>query len=129
MSNSIIPIAYHDDNEEDELSILSYEDRILTQESLKPSLIIKNDDNNYETGSDESGYDENLDFKVIHMRRPSVVRKSLQKFNKSIHQRTIVGSNLIPVTSRPSIARYLKTKIFLPILISISLITGVIIIL
>lgn len=42
MSNIIIPINNYDHDEE-ELSILLYEDMILTQESQKPSLIMKQD--------------------------------------------------------------------------------------
>jgi hypothetical protein len=69
----------------------------------------------------------------MHMRRPSVIRNSLDKFRNSIDNQEkgnnslMVGSTLIPVSSRPSFYQRIKRRIYIPIVISISLIlTGVV---
>jgi hypothetical protein len=98
---------------------------------INPSSIIKNDDTNYETASDDTGYDENIDYKVISMRKPSFIRKTLTKFRKSVDEQTnfnstMIGSTLIPI-STPSFFQRLKKRIYIPIAISIGIIlTGVI---
>ena len=98
---------------------------------INPSSIIKNDDTNYETASDDTGYDENIDYKVISMRKPSFIRKTLTKFRKSVDEQTnfnstMIGSTLIPI-STPSLYQRIKKKIYIPIAISIGFIlTGVI---
>ena len=98
---------------------------------INPSSIIENDDNNYETASDDTGYDENIDYKVISMRKPSFIRKTLTKFRKSVDEQTnfnstMIGSTLIPI-STPSLYQRIKKKIYIPIAISIGFIlTGVI---
>ena len=98
---------------------------------INPSCIIKNDDTNYETASDDTGYDENIDYKVISMRKPSFIRKTLTKFRKSVDEQTnfnstMIGSTLIPI-STPSFFQRLKKRIYIPIAISIGIIlTGVI---
>jgi hypothetical protein len=118
MKSTIIPIYDSDhsiDNDKD----------------INPSCIIKNDDTNYETASDDTGYDENIDYKVISMRKPSFIRKTLTKFRKSVDEQTnfnstMIGSTLIPI-STPSFFQRLKKRIYIPIAISIGIIlTGVI---
>jgi hypothetical protein len=118
MKSTIIPIYDSDhsiDNDKD----------------INPSSIIKNDDTNYETASDDTGYDENIDYKVISMRKPSFIRKTLTKFRKSVDEQTnfnstMIGSTLIPI-STPSFFQRLKKRIYIPIAISIGIIlTGVI---
>lgn len=122
---SIIPINIEEDD--DNISILSYDDLIYTnEEPINPSSVIENDDTNYETASDDTGYDENMDHKVIHMRRPSVIRKSLTQFRKSIDEQTSGSITLIPISSRPSYFKYLKRKIYIPIIVSIVGIMGLI---
>lgn len=123
MSNSIVPINNDDDYK-------SYDDMIysfsLNEQPINPSSVVENDETNYETASDETGYDENMDHKVIHMRRPSVIRKSLTKFRKSIDEQ---NSGLIPTSSKPSYFKYFKRKIYIPIVLLVMGITGVIIVL
>ena len=118
MKSTIIPIYdsdYYSDNDKD----------------INPSSIIEKNDNNYETASDDTGYDENIDYKVISMRKPSFIRKTLTKFRKSVDEQTnfnstMIGSTLIPI-SRPSFFQRLKKKMYIPISISIGIIlTGVI---
>ena len=118
MKSTIIPIYDSDhsiDNDKD----------------INPSSIIENDDNNYETASDDTGYDENIDYKVISMRKPSFIRKTLTEFRKSVDEQknfnsTMIGSTLIPI-ARPSFIQRLKQKIYIPISITIGFIlTGVI---
>lgn len=131
MNNTIVPIIENDDD----LSILSYDDLIdksRTISPINPSSIIEKDDNNYETASDDTGYDENIDYKVISMRKPSFIRKTLNKFRKSVDKQQtdfnsiMIGSTLIPI-SRPSLIKRLTKKIYIPIAISIGFIlTGVI---
>ena len=128
---SIIPINIEE--EDDNISILSYDDLIYTnEEPINPSSVIENDDTNYETASDDTGYDENMDHKVIHMRRQSVIRKTLTKFRKSIDEQksgTLIGSTLIPTSSKHSYFKYFKRKIYIPIVLLVMGITGVIIVL
>lgn len=101
MKSTIIPIYdsdYYSDNDKD----------------INPSSIIEKDDNNYETASDDTGYDENIDYKVVSMRKPSFIRKTLTKFRKSVDEQTnfnstMIGSTLIPI-SRPSFFQRLKKK-------------------
>jgi len=123
---SIIPINIEEND--DNISILSYDDLIYTNEKpINPSSVIENDDTNYETASDDTGYDENIDHKVIHMRRPSVIRNNLTQFRKSIDEQTsgsMIGSTLIPISSRPSYFKYLKRKIYIPVIVSIVGIMG-----
>jgi len=122
---SIIPINIEEND--DNISILSYDDMIyINEEPINPSSIVENDDTNYETASDETGYDENMDHKVIHMRRPSVIRNSLTQFRKSIDQQKTGSITLIPISSRPSYFKYLKRNIYIPIVLSIVSIMGVI---
>jgi len=110
MKSTIIPIYesdYSSDNDKD----------------INPSSIIEKDDNNYETASDDTGYDENIDYKVVSMRKPSFIRKTLTKFRKSVDEQTnfnstMIGSTLIPI-SRPSFFQRLKKKMYIPISISI----------
>jgi len=118
MKSTIIPIYdsdYYSDNDKD----------------INPSSIIEKNDNNYETASDDTGYDENIDYKVVSMRKPSFIRKTLTKFRKSVDEQTnfnstMIGSTLIPI-SRPSFFQRLKKKMYIPISISIGIIlTGVI---
>lgn len=120
MKFTIIPISdsdYSSDNDKD----------------INPSSIIEKDDNNYETASDDTGYDENIDYKVISMRKPSFIRKTLTKFRKSVDEQTnfnstMIGSTLIPI-STPSFFQRLKKRIYIPIAISIGIIlTGVILV-
>jgi len=113
MNRTIIPI-----NDDDDLPPIS--------SVINPSNIVATDDNNYETASDDTGYDENMDFKVIHMRRPSVIRKTLSQFRKSIDKGSLVGSTLIPMNIRPSFFQRLKKKIYIPIVITLIL-TGIIV--
>ena len=118
MKSTIIPIYdsdYYSDNDKD----------------INPSSIIEKNDNNYETASDDTGYDENIDYKVVSMRKPSFIRKTLTKFRKSVDEQTnfnstMIGSTLIPISS-PSFFQRLKKKMYIPISISIGIIlTGVI---
>lgn len=76
------------------LELLEYEDYY--DIPMRPSEII-NDDENYETGSDSTGYDENMDIKVINLRRKSTVDNYINKFNKLILNQ---NSNLIPVKTK-----------------------------
>ena len=123
MKSTIIPIYESDYSSDDNNNIHS---------DINPSCIIKNDDTNYETASDDTGYDENIDYKVISMRKPSFIRNTLTKFRKSVDEQTnfnstMIGSTLIPVSSRPSFYQRIKRRIYIPIVISISLIlTGVV---
>ena len=121
MSNSIVPINNDDD-------YISYDDMIyLNQQPINPSSVVENDETNYETASDDTGYDENMDHKVIHMRRPSVIRNNLTQFRKSIDEQTsgsMIGSTLIPISSKSSYFKYLKRKIYIPIIVSIVGIMG-----
>lgn len=118
MKSTIIPIYESDYSSDD-------------NKDINPSSIIENDDNNYETASDDTGYDENIDYKVISMRKPSFIRKTLTKFRKSVDEQTnfnstMIGSTLIPI-STPSLYQRIKKKIYIPIAISIGFIlTGVI---
>lgn len=131
MNNTIVPIIENDDD----LSILSYDDLFDKSRPISPinhSSIIEKDDNNYETASDDTGYDENIDYKVISMRKPSFIIKTLTKFRKSLDKQqtdfnsNMIGSTLIPI-SRPSFMKRLTKKIYIPIAISIGFIlTGVI---
>ena len=122
MKFTIIPIYESDYSSDDNNNIHS---------DINPSCIIKNDDTNYETASDDTGYDENIDYKVISMRKPSFIRKTLTKFRKSVDEQTnfnstMIGSTLIPI-STPSLYQRIKKKIYIPIAISIGFIlTGVI---
>jgi hypothetical protein len=122
MKSTIIPIYESDYSSDDNNNIHS---------DINPSCIIKNDDTNYETASDDTGYDENIDYKVISMRKPSFIRKTLTKFRKSVDEQTnfnstMIGSTLIPI-STPSLYQRIKKKIYIPIAISIGFIlTGVI---
>jgi len=125
MNRTIIPI----NDDDDDISILSYDDLLPASPSLIPSNIVATDDNNYETDSDHTGYDENMDFKVIHMRRPSIIRKTLSQFRKSIDNQqsgSLVGSTLIPMNTRLSFFQRLKKKIYIPIVITFIL-TGIIV--
>ena len=114
MKSTIIPIYdsdYYSDNDND------------NDKDINPSSIIEKDDNNYETASDDTGYDENIDYKVVSMRKPSFIRKTLTKFRKSVDEQTnfnstMIGSTLIPI-SRPSFFQRLKKKMYIPISISI----------
>ena len=132
MNRTIIPINDHYKND-DELSILSYDDLLPASPStspVNPSDIVATDDNKYETDSDDTGYDENMDFKVLHMRRPSIIRKTLSQFRKSIDNQqsgTQVGTTLIPMNIRPSFFQRLKKKIYIPIVFTFTFIlTGII---
>ena len=122
MKFTIIPIYESDYSSDDNNNIHS---------DINPSCIINNDDTNYETASDDTGYDENIDYKVISMRKPSFIRKTLTKFRKSVDEQTnfnstMIGSTLIPI-STPSLYQRIKKKIYIPIAISIGFIlTGVI---
>jgi|UniRef100_A0A6C0CYH2 hypothetical protein len=122
MKSTIIPIYESDYSSDDNNNIHS---------DINPSCIIKNYDTNYETASDDTGYDENIDYKVISMRKPSFIRKTLTKFRKSVDEQTnfnstMIGSTLIPI-STPSFFQRLKKRIYIPIAISIGIIlTGVI---
>ena len=122
MKSTIIPIYESDYSSDDNNNIHS---------DINPSSIIENDDTNYETASDDTGYDENIDYKVISMRKPSFIRKTLTKFRKSVDEQTnfnstMIGSTLIPI-ARPSFIQRLKQKIYIPIAITIGFIlTGVI---
>jgi len=122
MKSTIIPIYESDYSSDDNNNIHS---------DINPSSIIENDDTNYETASDDTGYDENIDYKVISMRKPSFIRKTLTKFRKSVDEQTnfnstMIGSTLIPI-STPSLYQRIKKKIYIPIAISIGFIlTGVI---
>ena len=122
MKSTIIPIYESDYSSDDNNNIHS---------DINPSSIIENDDTNYETASDDTGYDENIDYKVISMRKPSFIRKTLTKFRKSVDEQTnfnstMIGSTLIPI-STPSFFQRLKKRIYIPIAISIGFIlTGVI---
>jgi hypothetical protein len=125
MNRTIIPI----NDDDDDISILSYDDLLPASPSLIPSNIVATDDNKYETDSDHTGYDENMDFKVIHMRRPSIIRKTLSQFRKSIDNQqsgSLVGSTLIPMNTRLSFFQRLKKKIYIPIVITFIL-TGIIV--
>jgi len=118
-ATTIIPFNDNDDDDDD-------------NKIIRPSIILKNDTNNYDTASDESGYDENIDYKIVHMRRPSVIRETLTNFRKTFEKqhtlKTDTANTLISVSSKPSIAKQLKKKIFIPLIITISLITGLIIV-
>jgi hypothetical protein len=66
------------------------------------------------------------------MRKPSFIRKTLNKFRKSVDEQqtnlnsTMIGSTLIPISSSSFMKRFTK-KIYIPIAISIGFIlTGVI---
>lgn len=124
MKSTIIPIYECDYSSDDNDNIHS---------DINPSCIIKNDDTNYETASDDTGYDENIDYKVISMRKPSFIRKTLTKFRKSVDEQTdfkatMIGSTLIPI-STPSLIQRIKKKIYIPIAVSIAFIlTGVILV-
>lgn len=125
MKSTIIPIYESDYSSDDNNNIHS---------DINPSSIIEKDDTNYETASDDTGYDENIDYKVISMRKPSFIRKTLTKFRKSVDKQqtdfnsNMIGSTLIPI-SRPSFMKRLTKKIYIPIAISIGFIlTGVILV-
>jgi len=49
----------------------------------RPSDITINDNNNYETDSDSSGYNEN-DVGEIHKRQPAFIKQSINNFSKRI---------------------------------------------
>jgi len=73
-----------------------YEDKI---ETLNPSDIINNDNNNYETDSNSTGYDEN-NIIINSKRKPSFIRRSLNKFTRSVKNSSDpISSQTLAITS------------------------------
>ena len=75
MSVKICPIDYFSDSSSDD-------DKQEFRIPL-PSQII-HDDNYYETSSNDTGYDENIDYKVVGQRRKSTIQNNLSSFFKRI---------------------------------------------
>ena len=75
MSVKIFPIDYFSDSSSDD-------DKQEFRTPL-PSQII-HDDNYYETSSNDTGYDENIDYKVVGQRRKSTIQTNLSSFVKRI---------------------------------------------
>jgi len=75
MSVKIFPIDYFSDDDKEEFRI------------PLPSHII-HDDNCYETSSNDTGYDENIDYKVVGQRRKSTIQTNLSSFFKRISETT-----------------------------------------
>ena len=75
MSVKICPINYFSDSSSDD-------DKQEFRIPL-PSQII-HDDNYYETSSNDTGYDENIDYKVVGQRRKSTIQTNLSSFFKRI---------------------------------------------
>ena len=71
MSVKIFPIDYFSDDDKQE------------SRTPLPSQII-HDDNYYETSSNDTGYDENIDYKVVGQRRKSTIQNNLSSFFKRI---------------------------------------------
>ncbi len=74
----------------------SYEDNI---ENINPSEVINNDSNNYETDSNSTGYNENT-IMATSKRRPSFIRKSLNKFMTSVKNSSDpISSHTLAITN------------------------------
>lgn len=75
-------------------------------ENKRPSDITINDNTNYETDSDSSGYNEN-DIATIHKRQPTFIRKSINNFSKRVvdsngtTKQTLGSSVFVPTKTRP----------------------------
>lgn len=63
------------------------------------------------------------------MCRPSVIRNSLTKFRKSIHEQKSGSLTLIPTSSKPFYFKYFKRKFNIPIVLLVMGITGLVIVL
>ena len=93
MSVKICPINYFSDSSSDD-------DKQEFRIPL-PSQII-HDDNYYETSSNDTGYDENIDYKVVGQRRKSTIQNNLSSFYKRLSKtkKTNISLSIHPITSQ-----------------------------